>query len=60
MHRFVETGDKSLNSGFVAFTHGGGFLPEIVTKFAFAHEIGHSFGSPVRTDVRSVFLLMHL
>eukprot|EP00095_Tigriopus_kingsejongensis_P011835 maker-scaffold412_size179788-snap-gene-0.23 protein:Tk11835 transcript:maker-scaffold412_size179788-snap-gene-0.23-mRNA-1 annotation:"adam 10" len=34
-----------LNTGLLTFTHNNVQVPEIISKFAFAHEIGHSFGS---------------
>ena len=46
--RTVDGQNKSLNTGVVTFTHNGMRLPEEVTQFAFVHELGHSYGSPVR------------
>ena len=37
----------SRNTGFVSFSHQGSDVPDIVSKLAFLHEIGHSLGSPV-------------
>ena len=48
LYRELASGNRSLNTGFVSFEHNGVALEEDVTKFAFAHEIGHSFGSLVR------------
>ena len=45
----------SRNTGFVSFTHQGTDVPDIVSKLAFLHEIGHSLGSPV-----SLFLPINL
>ena len=47
LYRELASGNRSLNTGFVSFEHNGVALGEDVTKFAFAHEIGHSFGSLV-------------
>ena len=47
LYRELASGNRSLNTGFVSFEHNGVALEEDVTKFAFAHEIGHSFGSLV-------------
>ena len=48
----AETEDKELvwrshNTGVVNFAYNQRELPSTVAKLAFAHEIGHSFGSPV-------------
>ena len=48
--REVDGRNKSLNTGVISFTHNGVSLPEEVTMFTFAHEIGHSLGSPVRAS----------
>ena len=50
LYRELASGNRSLNTGFVSFEHNGVALEEDVTKFAFAHEIGHSFGSLVRQN----------
>ena len=40
---------QSHNTGVVNFAYHLKELPPSVSKLAFVHEIGHSFGSPVST-----------
>ena len=54
LYRELASGNRSLNTGFVSFEHNGAALGEDVTKFAFAHEIGHSFGSPVSAALNTL------
>lgn len=35
----------SYNTGLVGFTHNYIRVPDLISKFTFAHELGHSFGS---------------
>ena len=50
---FIDAEDPNLsqwesrNTGIVNFAYHLKALPTTVSKLAFAHEIGHSFGSPV-------------
>lgn len=37
----------SYNTGLVGFTHNYIRVPDLISKFTFAHELGHSFGSQV-------------
>jgi len=39
---------KSLNTGVLTFKNYGSIVPALVSHITFAHELGHSLGSPVK------------
>ena len=42
-----EQGSKSLNTGVVTLQNYGSTVPALISHITFAHELGHSLGSPV-------------
>lgn len=46
---------KSLNTGVVSIVNYNKRVPQRVSELTFAHEVGHSLGSPVNLDLKQLF-----
>lgn len=46
---------KSLNTGVVSIVNYNKRVPQRVSELTFAHEVGHSLGSPVDLNIKQLF-----